>query len=193
VEWNWQGKTEVFGEKPVPLSLCPPQIPHGLTWDRTQASVVSGRRLTTWAMTRLIWDISNVAILYHYQNTTWGMTFFSKGHNSKLIQPQDIWCSHSCVPQVSRRLVCIYQLTWRNIPDDLNIVFVLLRSLQQIKDCHKSSHTSKEMFFVTWMRVLYQPLWHYKFTSVIFPHLFRSLETFHVLHRRIMWLDLEVI
>jgi hypothetical protein len=25
-----------WGEKkPVPVSLCPPQIPHGLTWDRT--------------------------------------------------------------------------------------------------------------------------------------------------------------
>jgi hypothetical protein len=29
VEWNWQGKTEVLGEKPVPMPLCPPQIPHG--------------------------------------------------------------------------------------------------------------------------------------------------------------------
>jgi hypothetical protein len=24
-------ETEVLGEKPVPLPLCPPQIPHGLT------------------------------------------------------------------------------------------------------------------------------------------------------------------
>jgi hypothetical protein len=31
VELNWQGKTEVLGEKPVPVPLCPPQIPHGLT------------------------------------------------------------------------------------------------------------------------------------------------------------------
>jgi hypothetical protein len=31
VEWNWQGKTEVLGEKPVPVPLCPPQIPHALT------------------------------------------------------------------------------------------------------------------------------------------------------------------
>ena len=23
VEWNWQGKTEVLGEKPVPVPLCP--------------------------------------------------------------------------------------------------------------------------------------------------------------------------
>jgi hypothetical protein len=26
----WQGKTEELREKPVPVPLCPPQIPHGL-------------------------------------------------------------------------------------------------------------------------------------------------------------------
>jgi hypothetical protein len=28
VELNWQGKTEVLGEKKVPVPLCPSQIPH---------------------------------------------------------------------------------------------------------------------------------------------------------------------
>jgi len=28
VEWWWQGKTNVHGEKPVLLPLYPPQIPH---------------------------------------------------------------------------------------------------------------------------------------------------------------------
>jgi hypothetical protein len=28
---NWQGKTEVLGEKPVPVPFSPPQIPHGPT------------------------------------------------------------------------------------------------------------------------------------------------------------------
>jgi hypothetical protein len=52
VEWNCQRKTEVLGEKPVPVSLCPPQIPHRLTRDRTRASAVRGRQLTAWAMAR---------------------------------------------------------------------------------------------------------------------------------------------
>jgi len=43
VEWYWQGKTEELGEKPVPVPLCPPQIPHGLTRERTQSSAVRGR------------------------------------------------------------------------------------------------------------------------------------------------------
>jgi hypothetical protein len=38
--------------KPAPVPLCPPQIPHDLTWDRTRAAAVGCRRLTVWAITR---------------------------------------------------------------------------------------------------------------------------------------------
>jgi hypothetical protein len=41
VEWYWQGKTKELGEKPVPVPLCPPQIPHGLTQARTRASTTN--------------------------------------------------------------------------------------------------------------------------------------------------------
>jgi hypothetical protein len=64
VEWYWQGKTEELGEKPVPVPLCPPQIPHGLTRAWTWASAVRGRRLTTWAMPRptgSYWSSTSVA------------------------------------------------------------------------------------------------------------------------------------
>jgi hypothetical protein len=33
----------------TPASLCPPQIPHDLTWARTRAAEVGSRRLTAWA------------------------------------------------------------------------------------------------------------------------------------------------
>jgi hypothetical protein len=46
VECYRQGETKAIGEKPVPVPLCPPQIPHGMTGDRTRASAVGGRRLT---------------------------------------------------------------------------------------------------------------------------------------------------
>jgi hypothetical protein len=52
VEWNWRENRSTRGEKPFPVPLCPPQIPHGLTRDQTQASAVRGRRLTAWAMAR---------------------------------------------------------------------------------------------------------------------------------------------
>jgi hypothetical protein len=52
VGWYWQGKTEELGEKPAPVPLCPPQIPHGSTLARTRASALRGQRLTAWAMAR---------------------------------------------------------------------------------------------------------------------------------------------
>jgi hypothetical protein len=50
--WNeiYRGKPKYWGGKPVPVPLCPPQIPHWPTRDRTRASAVTGRRLTTRAM-----------------------------------------------------------------------------------------------------------------------------------------------
>jgi hypothetical protein len=33
------------GRKPAPVPLCPPQIPHDLTWVRTQAAAAGSRRL----------------------------------------------------------------------------------------------------------------------------------------------------
>jgi hypothetical protein len=51
VEWNWQGKTKVLGKKPVPVPLCPPQIPHGPTRDWTRTSAVRGW-LTLWSVSQ---------------------------------------------------------------------------------------------------------------------------------------------
>jgi len=39
-EMSLTGNTAVRGEKPVPDPLCPPQISHGLAWDRTRASAL---------------------------------------------------------------------------------------------------------------------------------------------------------
>jgi hypothetical protein len=53
-EWNekWQEKRSTR-RKPAPVSLCPPQIPHDLTW----AATVGSQWLTTWAMA---WPSSEV-------------------------------------------------------------------------------------------------------------------------------------
>ena len=40
-EWYWQKKTDVLWRKPMPLPVCPPQIPHGLAWDWKQAPAVT--------------------------------------------------------------------------------------------------------------------------------------------------------
>jgi hypothetical protein len=36
------------------VPLCPPQIPHGPTQDRNQASAVGGRRLTAWGTSNFV-------------------------------------------------------------------------------------------------------------------------------------------
>jgi hypothetical protein len=32
--------------KPATMALCPPQIPHDVTWDRTRVAMVGNRQLT---------------------------------------------------------------------------------------------------------------------------------------------------
>jgi hypothetical protein len=39
-------------KKPAPVSLCTPNIPYVLIWDRTQAAAVGSRRLTAWTIAR---------------------------------------------------------------------------------------------------------------------------------------------
>lgn len=46
----YQGKTKALGEKPVPLSLSPPQTPHVQAWDWAQVFAFTNQPLTTWAM-----------------------------------------------------------------------------------------------------------------------------------------------
>jgi hypothetical protein len=49
VEWMSGRGIRNTGTEPVPVPLCPPQIPHEFTWDWTRAIAVESRRLTTWA------------------------------------------------------------------------------------------------------------------------------------------------
>jgi len=46
--WNYtgRGKTDVLGDKPVPLPLNPPLKQHTLIWDRTRTSAMTDLRLT---------------------------------------------------------------------------------------------------------------------------------------------------
>jgi hypothetical protein len=47
--------------KPVPMPLCPPQIPHAVR-TRTRVAAVGSQRLTAWAMARPITDLSTKTI-----------------------------------------------------------------------------------------------------------------------------------
>jgi hypothetical protein len=51
LQWNdIDSEIEELEEKPVPVPLFQPKIPHGLTRERTQAFAVKGRQLTARAM-----------------------------------------------------------------------------------------------------------------------------------------------
>jgi hypothetical protein len=81
VEWYWQGKTEDLGDKPVPVPLCPPQIPYGLTRAWTRASAVRGRRLTAWDMARQIrndHETHSRTVSAHVQHVTYLKSNFLK-------------------------------------------------------------------------------------------------------------------
>jgi hypothetical protein len=47
-----QEKTHVLWEKPLPLPVCPPEIPQGLAWDWKPGSAVRARPLTAQVRTR---------------------------------------------------------------------------------------------------------------------------------------------
>jgi hypothetical protein len=53
-------ETEEIGGKRVLVPLLPPQISHGLSRARSQASTMTGRRLTAWAMARM--DVANMYV-----------------------------------------------------------------------------------------------------------------------------------
>jgi hypothetical protein len=49
------GETEVLGDKPVLVPLCPPQIPKGMVWNRTRAFAGTGRQLTLFIVKRWVY------------------------------------------------------------------------------------------------------------------------------------------
>ena len=67
----WRGKTEVFRGKPLPLSVCPSEIPHGLAGDWSRSSAVRFRRLICalgWPYTEGTWG-------WPYSEGTWGWPY----------------------------------------------------------------------------------------------------------------------
>jgi hypothetical protein len=82
VEWNSQGKTEVFGEKPVPVPCCPPQIPHGPT--------LSGERPVTKRLSHGTALLKRLVIEIHV-TVKWGNILPSSVYVTKI--QRDVTCT----------------------------------------------------------------------------------------------------
>jgi hypothetical protein len=95
--WNedWQGKPK-YSEKTCPsVPLCPPQIPHDLTWDRTRAAAVGSQRLTAWAMARPLWILGGKHNVR--QTIDWELfqdLYLNILNQHKLMQPEGYCCCH---------------------------------------------------------------------------------------------------
>jgi hypothetical protein len=73
VKLDWHIKTEGLGGKHVQVLLCPPQIPHELTWTRTRASGVRSRR---WTARTLGWPSPlGAAVRLTVVKKAWSCTF----------------------------------------------------------------------------------------------------------------------
>ena len=95
--------------KPVPVPLCPPQIPHGLAWARTTASEVWSRRLTARRTDRL-WNPPTFRYQTYQRQNLGGKTRpkSEAGHSSHLLPtltnvwfftavgPPDPWITTPC-------------------------------------------------------------------------------------------------
>jgi len=102
VEWYWQGETEVLGEKPVTVPLCPPPNSHVLNWDQDRVSALKGRRQSAWPLSKtnsfnLTWIIYNIEFVPR-----------SKRAAHLLQKPIDQWCA----AKHSNWFVLIQRSTW---------------------------------------------------------------------------------
>ena len=66
-----QAKTDVLGEKSVPVSLGQPQISRGQIWNRIQPNAVRAGRLTAWGMARQIELTRSNCVLDYVRVAQW--------------------------------------------------------------------------------------------------------------------------
>jgi hypothetical protein len=111
-EMNGGGNQSTW-RKHTPVPLCPPQIPHGLTWARTRAPTVGSQQLTTWATARsiqcwlfMIIIIANkIVILF---------TFFSQSR-CNAARRQAYCCLYVVYQHLLQSLSLIWELCWVQI------------------------------------------------------------------------------
>jgi hypothetical protein len=98
-------RNETGRENPVPVPLCPPQILHALTWDRTRASALGGRRLTTWAMARPCLDYGFMCSKIRKRVTISGIIYLLMFYNAKCCYWRVCWFVSVMLYQLVKQLL----------------------------------------------------------------------------------------
>jgi hypothetical protein len=97
VELHWQRETEGLRKKPVPVPLCPPQIPHRLIKVCIWASTVRGRWLTAWTTTQssshilILHIILRFQTMYHKCTFSLSLTYFKMPWLTQFINNLSLW------------------------------------------------------------------------------------------------------
>jgi hypothetical protein len=112
-QWNAvdSGKPKNSWEKPVPVPLCPPQIPHGLTRARTRASAARDWRPTSWSMARP----RGVSLHYH------GCVSSAQHSRRQPFSPAvfvywDSWDMPSAIHVIRSKEIIRWELAYRDLP-----------------------------------------------------------------------------
>jgi hypothetical protein len=154
----WQGKAEELGEKPVPLPLCPPQIPHGLTRVRNRASVV---RLATN-------DLSH--------GTAHGLCYINKSTRSS----SEVWSFR--IVKFSHTNTIVYSVSF-NCALVLSFRFIVLSCGVYVDEIHDGmlALLSQVRYFGQDFHNPLNPSCNY------IHHLFSQSVTLHLVHREYLW------
>jgi hypothetical protein len=103
--------------KPAPAPLCPPQIPHNLTWARTRAATVGSRRLTAWAIAQLRYGIysTNLPICKVTSTVEFMSEYCARGFECEVFYLFTVYLTTLVVAQTTmvRWLLWIMNREWR--------------------------------------------------------------------------------
>jgi len=73
IHHRWR-RIEVLAGKPVPVIFSQLQIPHGIDWKRTLASVVRDGRISACAMARSMYQVAAYSCTNSERLTAWTLT-----------------------------------------------------------------------------------------------------------------------
>jgi len=161
VEWHWQGKGDVLGEKSVPVPPFAPKIPNGPTKGRTWSSAVRGDRLTVRAMAQpqVCQSLAGIVLLSESSNRMTSLylpqTVIVEGVVTGVGQMNTKSCTHrieyldSCIhPHLQNRSMSL-NITWRTPLEESSkqngmsvVLLVRLLSLWPCQNSHCSTRVT---------------------------------------------------